>query len=223
MGMDDMESPVIHRNPIENSSCDGYEMECHLGEFKVNYKEKSVFANGVRINLSEKMYTLFELLVRNSGTVVALEQIIAKLYERGPIPSQEIVKVFFCLARKRLGVFAEFALTERGRGFLWEFPSDSEVERERRRYLDARKRPPYVLIPMGDVVTLRDLPKVESSRWSVGKKVKVVTAINGGLLGLDEACRRYRGLPDEFKRWIKLYATYGEPGLRISHLEMYPV
>ena len=59
----------------------------------------------------------------------------------------------------------------------------------------------YVIGPKGDVITEADLPPPNTSRWVIRRKAEVVAAVRGGLLSLDDACRRYRLTVEEFAAW----------------------
>jgi Protein of unknown function (DUF1153) len=45
------------------------------------------------------------------------------------------------------------------------------------------------------------LPPSNTVRWSPQRKALVVEAVRSGLMGLDEACRRYQLSPEEFQEW----------------------
>ena len=66
-----------------------------------------------------------------------------------------------------------------------------------------RDRPPiaYVIGPNGDVLTKDDLPPPDTKRWVIRRKAEVVIAVRGGLLTLDDACRRYGLTAEEFAAW----------------------
>ena len=53
-------------------------------------------------------------------------------------------------------------------------------------------RPPTVIGPLGEPLTIMMLPPPETRRWVVRRKAEVVAAVNGGLLTIDEVCERYR-------------------------------
>jgi hypothetical protein len=59
----------------------------------------------------------------------------------------------------------------------------------------------YVIGPNGDVLTKADLPPPNTKRWVIRRKAEVVVAVRGGLLTLDDACRRYGLTPEEFAAW----------------------
>ena len=56
---------------------------------------------------------------------------------------------------------------------------------------DRRGRVSYVIGPDGSPLTMSDLPAPGTKRWVIRRKAEVVAAVRGGLLSLDEACRRY--------------------------------
>ena len=56
---------------------------------------------------------------------------------------------------------------------------------------DRRGRVSYVIGPDGSPLTLADLPPPSTKRWVIRRKAEVVAAVRGGLLSLDEACKRY--------------------------------
>src|SRR6185436_11587457 len=57
--------------------------------------------------------------------------------------------------------------------------------------------------PNGNVLTLADLPSRKTTRWVKRRKTEVVLAVKGGLLSLDEACRRYDLTVEEFASWAR--------------------
>src|SRR6266436_6054794 len=54
-----------------------------------------------------------------------------------------------------------------------------------------RPRVSYVIGPDGSPLTLADLPPPNTNRWVIRRKAEVVAAVRGGLLSLDDACKRY--------------------------------
>ena len=56
----------------------------------------------------------------------------------------------------------------------------------------------YVIGPTGAALTLDDLPPPETERWVIRRKAEVVSAVRGGLLSLEDACKRYRLTTEEF-------------------------
>ena len=59
----------------------------------------------------------------------------------------------------------------------------------------------YVIGPTGDMLTKDDLPPPNTKRWVIRRKAEVVVAVRGGLLTLDDACKRYRLTAEEFAAW----------------------
>jgi hypothetical protein len=79
----------------------------------------------------------------------------------------------------------------------------------------------YVIGPGGNVITPADLPSPRTRRWVIRRKAEVVVAVHGGLLSLDEACRRYDLTLDEFESWQHAIESHGVPGLRTTRLQQY--
>ncbi len=82
-------------------------------------------------------------------------------------------------------------------------------------------RRPAVIGPNGDMLTLDDLPPPDTKRWVIRRKAEVVAAVRGGLLTLDEACRRYRLSVEEFLSWQRSIDRDGLPGLRATRIQHY--
>ena len=66
---------------------------------------------------------------------------------------------------------------------------------------DAHPQPHFVVGPNGDIITLADLPSPHMTRWVIRRKAEIVLAVHGGLLSLDDACRRYQLTAEEFAAW----------------------
>ena len=65
----------------------------------------------------------------------------------------------------------------------------------------------YVIGPNGDILTKDDLPPPNTKRWVIRRKAEVVVAVSGGLLTLDDACKRYRLTAEEFAAWQRAVET----------------
>ena len=65
-----------------------------------------------------------------------------------------------------------------------------------------RPRVKYVIGPDGSPLTIADLPSVATRRWVIRRKAEVVAAVRGGLLSLEEACRRYTLTVEEFLSFL---------------------
>jgi hypothetical protein len=87
-----------------------------------------------------------------------------------------------------------------------------------------RVKPPTKVVavrgPDGDVLTLANLPP-PGTRWVAYRKAEIVLAVRGGLISLEEACRRYSLTPEEFNAWQENFARYGVRGLRVTHGRRY--
>ena len=82
-------------------------------------------------------------------------------------------------------------------------------------------RPAQVIGPLGEPLTLDSLPPPSTTRWVVRRKAEVVSAVNGGLLSVDEACARYGLSLEEFASWQRAVDRSGMPGLRVTRIQHY--
>ena len=79
-----------------------------------------------------------------------------------------------------------------------------------------RHRPPYVIGPLGEALTLASLPSAGVTRWVIRRKAEVVAAVNGGLLTTVEARERYSLTCEEFTSWRRAVERSGMAGLRVT-------
>ncbi len=70
-------------------------------------------------------------------------------------------------------------------------------------------------------MTIDDLPPPGTSRWVPRRKAEVVSGVRGGLITLDEACRRYNLSLDEYRSWERLLDRHGVKGLRTTRTKSY--
>lgn len=82
-------------------------------------------------------------------------------------------------------------------------------------------KPTQVMGPNGDPLTIRDLPPPNTKRWVIRRKAEVVAAVRGGLLSLDEACKRYKLSVEEYLSWQRAIDRNGLPGLRTTRVQQY--
>jgi hypothetical protein len=82
-------------------------------------------------------------------------------------------------------------------------------------------RPASVVGPHGERLTMEALPAPDTSRWVVRRKAEVVAAVNGGMLSLEEACKRYQLTLEEFASWQRAVERSGLPGLRVTRAQHY--
>lgn len=84
-----------------------------------------------------------------------------------------------------------------------------------------RPRVKYVIGPDGSPLTVADLPPTNTRRWVIRRKAEVVAAVRGGLLSLEEACKRYRLTVEEFLSWQASIDEHGLAGLRTTRIQQY--
>jgi hypothetical protein len=79
----------------------------------------------------------------------------------------------------------------------------------------------YVIGPDGSPLTIADLPPLNTKRWVIRRKAEVVAAVRGGLLSLEDACRRYTLTVEEFLAWQSSIDRHGLAGLRTTRIQQY--
>jgi hypothetical protein len=84
-----------------------------------------------------------------------------------------------------------------------------------------RSRVKFVIGPDGSPLTIADLPPPGTTRWVARRKAEVVAAVRGGLLSLEEACKRYALTVEEYLSWQRSIDKYGLKGLRTTRLKEY--
>ena len=62
-----------------------------------------------------------------------------------------------------------------------------------------------VLGPDGSVLTIADLPSPDTKRWVIRRKAEVIAAVRGGLLSLNDACKRYNLSRPEILAFVQCY------------------
>lgn len=82
-------------------------------------------------------------------------------------------------------------------------------------------KPTYVTGPLGEPLTLETLPPPNPGRWIARRKAEVVSAVEGGLLTIEEACERYDLSLQEFVSWQRSVDRAGLPGLRVTKVQHY--
>ena len=82
-------------------------------------------------------------------------------------------------------------------------------------------RPSQVIGPTGEPITLDTLPPSDTERWVIRRKAEVVAAVRGGLLTLEEACKRYTLSVEEFLSWQRAIDRNGLAGLRVTRSQQY--
>jgi len=82
-------------------------------------------------------------------------------------------------------------------------------------------QPASIVGPTGKPMTRADLPAPGTRRWVVRRKAEVVAGVRGGLISLQEACRRYNLSEDEFDSWRQLFDNHGLSGLRATSVKRF--
>jgi hypothetical protein len=82
-------------------------------------------------------------------------------------------------------------------------------------------RAEQVIGPLGEPLTVKDLPPPSTKRWVVRRKAEVVAAVNGGLLTIDEVLERYTLTLEEFASWQRAVDRSGMQGLRVTRIQHY--
>ena len=88
-------------------------------------------------------------------------------------------------------------------------------------YLKKVDGPRAVTLPDGTVMTRADLPSSETTRWVASRKAAVVRGVLYGLIGQNEALRRYQISEEEFRSWVGAVADHGEDALKATALHRY--
>ena len=82
-------------------------------------------------------------------------------------------------------------------------------------------KPAQVVGPLGEPLTIADLPPPNTRRWVVRRKAEVVAAVNGGLLTIEEVLERYDLTLEEFASWQRAIDRSGMQGLRVTRIQHY--
>jgi hypothetical protein len=78
-------------------------------------------------------------------------------------------------------------------------------------------RPESVIGPLGQPLTLASLPPTSTKRWIAHRKAELVSAVEGGLLSIEEVCERYGIELEEFVSWQRGIDRLGMRGLWVTH------
>ncbi len=73
----------------------------------------------------------------------------------------------------------------------------------------------------GDAITLDSLLGSNTTRWVTSRKSQLIAAINGGLLTIEEASRRYRLTLDELTEWQTAFERHGPKGLKATLVQQF--
>jgi hypothetical protein len=84
-----------------------------------------------------------------------------------------------------------------------------------------KMRPEQVVGPLGESLTLENLPPTNTMRWVARRKAEVVAAVNGGLLSIEDVLEMYNLTLEEFVSWQRAIDRVGLPGLRVTRIQHY--
>ena len=77
-------------------------------------------------------------------------------------------------------------------------------------------RPLRVIGPDSVILTRETMPPPDTTRWVASRKAQVVTAVESGLMTIDEVMHRYSLSLEEFYSWQHAMDRAGVKGLRVA-------
>lgn len=80
-------------------------------------------------------------------------------------------------------------------------------------------RPVRIIGPNREVLSRETLPPPQTTRWVASRKAQVVSAVQAGLLTLDEALARYNLSLAEYYSWEDAMDRSGVAGLRVAAVQ----
>lgn len=87
-------------------------------------------------------------------------------------------------------------------------------------YLRKSNGPRMVILPGGSILSLADLPPV-NTRWVASRKATVVNAVEYGLLSRDEVIERYNLSNEEFDSWCDAIKKHGIGALKVTTIQKF--
>jgi len=75
--------------------------------------------------------------------------------------------------------------------------------------------------PTGKLLTLKDLPHPDTTRWIPRRKAELVAAVRGGLISIEYVSEHYRISEEEFLSWVESVDKHGVRGLRATRQQLY--
>ena len=102
------------------------------GKLQVNMDARSVEANGRRLHVTGKEYSILELLSLRKGTTLTKEMFLDHLYGGMDEPELKIIDVFICKLRKKLAEATggeHYIETVWGRGYVLKDPEPGAAQR----------------------------------------------------------------------------------------------
>ncbi|WP_207099846.1 DUF1153 domain-containing protein [Paracoccus shandongensis] len=87
-------------------------------------------------------------------------------------------------------------------------------------FLKKTDAPRTVILPDGRVLSVADLPP-DDTRWVASRKETVVNAVLHGLIGKEEALRRYGLSEEELDGWTKAVQKHGRAALKVTAIQRF--
>jgi transposase-like protein len=88
-------------------------------------------------------------------------------------------------------------------------------------YIRKGKGPVFVTLEDGSKMSRADLPPPKTRRWVASRKARVVTAVEAGLIDVEEACALYGLSEEELSDWCKRAKSHGEAALKATAAQKY--
>lgn len=86
--------------------------------------------------------------------------------------------------------------------------------------MEKGKRPVTATLPDGTILTIADLPPV-NSRWVASRKEIVVNAVAYGLISREDVLKKYGLSEEEFQFWCDSLIKHGRSGLKVTLTQRY--
>lgn len=87
-------------------------------------------------------------------------------------------------------------------------------------FVKKSKGPRVVTLPDGSLLSVADLPPVDT-RWVASRKAIVLKAVTHGLIAREDAIRRYGLSAEEFDGWMSAVEKHGTKALKVTALQKY--
>jgi two-component system cell cycle response regulator CtrA len=117
---------IVHRSRMNS------EPIIETGMLSVNLDTRAVVVNGYPLLLTDKEYSILELLSLRKGMTLTKEMFLNHLYGGADEPELKIIDVFICKLRKKLSSATggeTYIGTVWGRGYVLRDPVDTPAER----------------------------------------------------------------------------------------------
>jgi len=88
-------------------------------------------------------------------------------------------------------------------------------------FIKREKGPVFAVTSDGRKISRSDLPPKNTSRWVARRKAAVVTAVESGLIDVEEACEMYGLSDEELDSWMSAMSKHGTGALRVTSMQRY--